>query len=70
MLALIENTVLPQNQTAYDTLRSAYASGRATFMELLDAEQMLIDAKLERDGARRDLNRTRLREAEVTGRLP
>jgi hypothetical protein len=68
-LTLIDEIVLPQNRSAFETLRSAYASGRASFLDLLDTERALVTARQDRDAALRDLNQTLLRRATLTGRL-
>ncbi|MCB2141345.1 TolC family protein [bacterium] len=67
---LVEEIVLPQNRSAYETLQSSYTSGRSSFIDLLDAERALLDARLELDAALRDLNQTIIKRATVTGRVP
>lgn len=67
---LVRAIVLPQNRSAYETLQSSYSAGRSSFIDLLDAERALLDARLELDAARRDLNQTIIRRATVTGRVP
>ena len=69
-VSLIEEIVLPQSRSAYETLQSNYASGRSSFIDLLDAERALLDARLELDGAYRILNQTIIKRATVTGRVP
>lgn len=69
-LQLIEEIVLPQSQSAYDALQSSYAAGRSSFIDLLDAERALIEARLEQDAAQRDLNQVIVRQGAVTGRVP
>jgi outer membrane protein TolC len=68
-LQLVEEIVVPQSRSAYETLRGAYSSGRASFLDLLDAERALVTARQELDEARREKNRTLLRRAQVTGRF-
>jgi outer membrane protein TolC len=69
-VTLVREIVLPQNRSAYETSLSGYSSDRINFLDLLDAERALINARLELDAARRDLNQTMVRYANVTGRLP
>jgi outer membrane protein TolC len=69
-LRLAGQVAVPQSRSAYAITRSAYASGKAPFLDLLDSERGLTDARLELDGARRDLNQALLKQAGVTGRLP
>ena len=69
-LQLVREIVLPQSRSAYETDLSAYTSGRVTFIDLLDAERALLNARLELDRARRDLNQTLIRLPLVTGSLP
>ncbi|MBE7558808.1 TolC family protein [bacterium] len=66
-VALVSEVVLPQNRSTYETSLSAYTAGRISFIDLLDAERGWLAARLELDEARRDLNVTLLRYAEVTG---
>ena len=66
---LLEEIVLPQNQSAYESAMSGYASGRATFLDLLDSERELIKARLALHQARRDLNLHLLRLVNVRGRF-
>ena len=68
--ALIEDVVIPQNRSAYETGLSAYMAGDMSFVDLLDTERSLLEARLELDAARRDLNQTLIRYANVSGRLP
>ncbi len=68
--ALLREIVLPQNRSTYEASLSAYSAAELTFVELLDAERALLDARLELDAARRELNQVLIRRAEVTGRVP
>ncbi|MEN6625829.1 MAG: TolC family protein [Candidatus Sumerlaeia bacterium] len=67
---LVDQIVLPQNRSAYETDLSAYTSGRVSFIDLLDAERALLTARLELDQARRDLNQALIRMPAVSGTLP
>ena len=67
--ALIEDVVLPLDQSAYDITLSNYTVGEATFLDLLDAERKLIATRLELDQSRRDRNQAVLRFTKVRGFL-
>ncbi|MCB2156264.1 TolC family protein [bacterium] len=64
---LIDQVVLPQSQSAYETTLSAYTSDRMSFIDLLDAERALIRARLEEHASRRDLNQALLELARTRG---
>ena len=66
---LVEQIILPQDRSTYETTLSNYTAGRATFIDLLDTERALIEARLDLDAARRDANRALLRLAEVAGQI-
>jgi len=66
---LIEEVVLPLDRTAYDIALRGYMAGDLTFMELLDAERQLLDARLELDESRRDRNQALLQLTVVRGYL-
>jgi cobalt-zinc-cadmium efflux system outer membrane protein len=68
-LDLVRGVVLPQDQSAYDVMLSQYQSGRSGFLDLLDAERALVETRLERERARRDLNHSILRLAAAVGRF-
>jgi outer membrane protein TolC len=53
-LVLLEDTVIPLNEESFQAARAAYASGNGGFLELLDAERSLLDARLERIRLGRD----------------
>lgn len=67
---LVREIVLPQSRSAYETDLSAYTAGQVSFLDLLDAERALLDARLESDRARRDLNQTLIQVPMVGGSLP
>jgi len=64
---LVEEIVLPQNQSAYETALGAYTAGRMSFIDLLDSERALLRARLEEHDSRRALNQTIIRLAMVRG---
>ena len=66
---LVNDIVLPQNQSAYDTTMNDYTSGGSTFLDLLDAERELIRARLELHKARKTFNQTVVRLAKVSGQV-
>ena len=66
-LDLIEDVVLPQNQSAYESILSKYTAGQATFLDLLDAERELILARQEFHKAHRLLNQSLIRLSLITG---
>ena len=67
---LVEEIVLPQSRSAYETTLSAYTAGRVSFADLIDAERDLLEARLELDQAFRDLNQTLILRGRVTGHVP
>lgn len=67
---LVRQIVLPQNRSAYEVDLSAYTAGRVSFIDLFAAERDLLDARLELDRARRDLNQALIRIPAVSGTLP
>ncbi|MCX7011471.1 MAG: TolC family protein [Candidatus Sumerlaeota bacterium] len=66
---LVRDIVLPQSRSAYETTLSAYSSNRSSFLDLLDAERMLVDSSLELHEARRTLNQALARVPNVAGRF-
>lgn len=48
-LALYENTLIPQAQTTLEATLSAYTTGQADFLDLLDSERMLFDLHVEKE---------------------
>lgn len=51
-VALYEKEVLPQSRQLVETSRNAYQAGRASFLELIEAQRALRDFQLEYDRAR------------------
>jgi cobalt-zinc-cadmium efflux system outer membrane protein len=47
-LLLLEDTVIPLADESFAAARAAYAAGDGSFLDLLDAERSLLDARLER----------------------
>jgi outer membrane protein TolC len=64
-LTLIDDTVIPLAEESFAAARSAYAAGEGSFLDLLDAERMLLDARDERLRLMRDY-RIALAELERT----
>jgi cobalt-zinc-cadmium efflux system outer membrane protein len=56
---LIETTVLPQVEHAFELARLAYAAGEGSFSEVLDARRMLLSTQLDSVAARETLGRAR-----------
>lgn len=50
-MALYRTQVIPQAEAALESTRSAYETGRASFMELLDARRTLLRARLAHEEA-------------------
>lgn len=48
-LALYENALIPQAEATLEATLSAYTTGRADFLDLLDAERMLFDVHVEKE---------------------
>ncbi len=58
-LRLIESTVLPQIEHAFELARVAYAAGEGPFTDILDAHRTLLATQLDYDGARANVARAR-----------
>jgi cobalt-zinc-cadmium efflux system outer membrane protein len=56
---LIESTVLPQIEHAFELSRLAYATGEGAFTEVLDARRLLLSTQVEYVHARANLARAR-----------
>jgi outer membrane protein, heavy metal efflux system len=56
---LIESTVLPQIQHAFELARIAFAAGEGTFTEVLDTRRTLLSMELEHASARANVARAR-----------
>lgn len=46
-LALLQNDLIPQARTTVEATLSAYSTGRTSFLDLLDAERMLFNLRME-----------------------
>ena len=46
-LALFRETLIPQAETSFESTLSAYNTGTASFLELLDAERTLFTLRLD-----------------------
>jgi len=68
-LRLIEFSVLPQIEHAFELARLAYAAGEGTFSEVLDARRMLLSTELESVEARANLAHARADLDTVAGAL-
>jgi len=66
-VALINQIVLPQDRSAYDTTLSSYSAGKASFVDLLETERTLLRARLELHEARRGFNQAVLDVVGVRG---
>jgi outer membrane protein TolC len=66
---LIDSTVLPQIEHAFELTRLAYAAGDGTFTEMLETQRMLLSAQLQRVEARASAARARARLAAAAGVL-
>ena len=64
---LVRGEILPKSEFTYNTSRSAYTAGQATFLDTLDAERMLLETRMELQKARRDLNKAALNLAMTAG---
>jgi outer membrane protein TolC len=56
---LIESTVLPQIEHAFELSRLAYAAGEGEFTEVLDARRLLLSTQLDYVEARANVSRAR-----------
>jgi outer membrane protein TolC len=56
---LLESTVLPQVEHAFELARLAYAGGEGTFTEIVEARRMLLSVQLEHAEARANAARAR-----------
>lgn len=58
-LALYGGTLLPQAETSLEATLSAYTTGRTDFLDLLDAQRMLFDLKMDYEMTYADYVKTR-----------
>lgn len=68
-MRLIESTVLPQIEHAFELARLAYAAGEGTFSEVLDARRMLLSTELESVEARARVARAKADLETIAGAL-
>ena len=54
---LLESSVIPHIEHAFDVARVAYASDRGEFVDLLDTQRVLLSTRMEVASARADLAR-------------
>lgn len=67
---LIESTVTPQVEHAFDVARVAYASARGPFADLLDTERVLLSTRMEIVAAHADVERASADLAMAIGDIP
>ena len=63
----LRNTIIPQAEQALKDYEKGYAAGRYSFLELTEAQQLLIDLKLEVVNAASDYHRYRIEIERLTG---
>lgn len=66
---LYKRTLIPQAESAYDSVLGAYTVGRGTVAQALLAQRDLLELRVELDRARADYARSWARLEEITGRL-
>jgi cobalt-zinc-cadmium efflux system outer membrane protein len=59
---LHDTTLIPKGRQSLDAVRSAYESGKGGFLDLIDAQRMLLEFELNRERAAIDL---RINESEI-----
>ncbi|MCA9600377.1 MAG: TolC family protein, partial [Myxococcales bacterium] len=67
-VALYRGTLVPQAESAYDSVLGAYTVGRGTVAQALLAQRDLLELRIELDRARADYERAWARLEEITGR--
>jgi outer membrane protein TolC len=67
---LIESTVLPQAEHAFDLARVAYAGGEGPFMDALESRRLLVATQLELIEARASVQRAQAELESAAGVLP
>ena len=67
---IIESTVTPQVEHAFDVARVAYASGHGPFADLLDTERVLLSTRMDLIAARADVERASADLATAVGDIP
>lgn len=64
---LVRGEILPKSEFTFNTARDAYTAGQGAFLDMLDAERMLLESRMELQKARRDRNKAALNLAMTTG---
>lgn len=64
---LYQGALLPKAQASYEALRNAYRTGEGGFLDLMDAQRMLLEFELERERAMIDRGRSAARLLPLTG---
>lgn len=67
---LIESTVLPQAEHAFELARVAYASGEGPFMDAVESRRLLVTTELELVEARANTRRAQAELESASGLLP
>jgi outer membrane protein TolC len=67
---IIESSVTPHVEHAFDVARIAYASNRGEFADLLDTERVLLSTRMDVVAARADVERAIADLAMATGDIP
>ena len=67
---IIESTITPQVEHAFEVARVAYASDRGPFADLLDTERVLLSTRMDVVAARADVERAAADLAMATGDIP
>jgi cobalt-zinc-cadmium efflux system outer membrane protein len=63
----LRETIIPQAELALQDYEKGYAAGRYSFLELTEAQQLLVDLKLEKVVAASDYHRYRIEIDRLTG---
>ena len=66
-LALYRDTLMPQAETTLEATMSAYTTGRADFLDLLDARKMILDVDMEYEHSYADYLKARARLERTAG---
>jgi outer membrane protein TolC len=66
-LALYQDVLVPQAETTLEATLSAYTTGRTDFLDLLDAQRMLFDLRMDYEETYADYVRTGARLRRVLG---
>jgi outer membrane protein TolC len=67
---LLESTILPQVEHAFDLARVAYAGGQGPFMDALESRRLLVTTELELIEARANVRRAQAGLESAAGLLP